>query len=223
MTNRERLPRSETEAAEDHYWERLYGAYDCFDPPQMADFMSGFDRPWWIVGGWAIEAFVLQSGGGPPREHEDIDVSILTCDVPALRAHVGDSWQLWNIADGAMRPLIDRWPDVQHPESQIWARRDATSPWVFDLPLTPDRDGLWTNKKLPEHVAPVEEVTWVADDGIRYLNPEIVLMFKARLRRTKDDRDLERAWPVLDEPARRWLRRTVEQLFPDHAWLPRLA
>ena len=215
--DREPLPRSDAEAAEDLYWERLYGRYECFDPAELRDFMAGFERPWWVVGGWAIEAFT-----GVPREHEDIDLSILVCDVPALRQHVGEAWQLWNIADGALRPLIDRWPDVQHPESQIWARRDPTSPWVFDLPLTPDRDGLWTNKKLPDHVAPLEGVTWVADDGIRYLNPEIVLMFKARLARTKDDRDFARAWPLMDELARQWLRETVDQLFPDHVWLDQI-
>ncbi len=209
--------RTEAEEAEDAYWERLYGGYECLDPIGMREFFAGFPRPWWVVGGWAIEAFT-----GVPREHEDIDVSILTCDVPALRRHVGDSWQLWSIADGAIRPLIDRWPDPQHPESQIWARRDPRSPWVFDLPLTPDHDGLWTNKKLPGHVAPVEEVTWVADDGIRYLNPEIVLMFKARLHRLKDTRDFGHAWPLLDDTARTWLRETVEQLFPGHDWLPRM-
>ncbi len=211
---REPLRRTEAEAAEDLYWERLYGPWDCLDPARMRAFFDGFDRPWWVVGGWAVEAFT-----GVPREHEDIDVSILTCDVPALRAHVGDSWQLWNIADGALRPLTDRWPDVQHPESQIWVRRSATSPWVFDLPLTPDRDGLWSNKRLPDHVAPVEEVTWVADDGIRYLNPEIVLAYKSRLGRLKDNGDFERAWPVMDERARAWLRETVTALHPDHAWL----
>ena len=37
---------------------------------QLVDFMAGFDRPWWIVGGWSIEAFT-----GVPREHEDVDLS----------------------------------------------------------------------------------------------------------------------------------------------------
>jgi hypothetical protein len=218
VSEREPLVRTAAEEAEDHYWERLYGEYDCLDPAGMKEFFAGFERPWWVVGGLAIEAFT-----GAPREHEDVDVSILTCHVPALRAHVGETWQLWNIADGALRPLTDHWPDVQHPESQIWARRGPTSPWIFDMPLTPDRDGLWTNKKLPDHVAPLEEVTWVADDGIRYLRPEIVLMYKARLQRLKDDRDLDRCLPLLSADARAWLRDTVARLYPDHAWLALLS
>jgi hypothetical protein len=219
VSDREPLLRSDGEAAEDHYWERLYGTFDCLDPVGIREFLAGFERPWWVVGGWAIEAFTLEHGAGARREHEDIDVSILGCDVPALREHVGDSCQLWNIADGALRPLIDRWPDVQHPESQIWARRDARSPWIFDMPLTPDRDGLWTNKRIPDHVAPVEEVTWLAGDGIRYLDPEIVLLYKARLERGKDTRDLDRVWPLMDDRARAWLREKVALLHPGHAWL----
>jgi hypothetical protein len=216
---RESLVRSEAEVAADEYFEALYGVFEPFDPPGMRDLLEGFDQPWWVVGGWAIEAFT-----GAPREHEDVDVSILVCDVPALRTHVGTAWQLWNIADGALRPLLDRWPDVQHPESQIWVRRDRLSPWVCDMPLTPDRDGLWTNKRLPDHVSPVEEVTWVADDGIRYLNPEIVLLYKSRNGpRTKDDRDLARTWPLLGEPARAWLREKVALLQADHPWLERMS
>jgi hypothetical protein len=219
VTEREPLMRTEAEVAEDDYWERLYRLFDSLDPIGLRDqVFAGFHRPWWVVGGWAIEAFT-----GSPREHEDVDVSILVCDVPALRAHVGESWQLWNIADGALRPLTDRWPDVQHPESQVWGRRSATSPWAFDLPLTPDRDGRWTNKRLPDHVAAVEDVTWVADDGIRYLNPEIVLLYKSRLGRLKDTHDLDRALPLLDDTARTWLRDKVAQLHPDHLWLERLS
>ena len=110
MSEREPLLRSEAEEAEDHYWERLFGVYDCFDPAGMAEFFEGFERPWWVVGGWAIEAFTIEHSTGAAREHEDIDVSILVCDVPALRAHVGQSWQLWNISNGALRPLIERAP-----------------------------------------------------------------------------------------------------------------
>ena len=159
--------------------------------------MAGFDRPWWLVGGWSIEAFT-----GVPREHEDVDLSMLACDVPAFRAHLGEDWTPWCNHGGTLRPLSDRFPEPIDATSQIWLRRDATSPWVVDLPITPDRDGLWTSKRWADHVAPVEDVTWVADDGIRYLNPEITLHFKARLDRPKDQRDLDVTWPLLSAAQR---------------------
>ena len=70
-----------------------------------------------------------------------------------------------------------------------------------------------------DHVAPLEEVTWVADTGVRYLRPEITLLYKAALHRPKDDRDLAVTWPLLDRDAREWLVSAVERLYPGHPWL----
>ena len=203
---------------EDAEFYRWYGAWRPLDPPGVAALMAGFDRPWWIVGGWSIEAFT-----GAPREHEDVDLSILACDVAAFRAHLGDAWTPWSNGGGTLRPLSDRFPAPFDAESQIWLRRDASSPWEVDLPITPDRDGLWTSKRWSSHVAPVEDVTWVADDGIRYLRPEITLHFKARFQRPKDERDLEVARPLLTEDRRAWLIEAIAATEePDHPWLPRL-
>ncbi len=72
-------------------------------------------------------------------------------------------------------------------------------------------------------MAPVDDVTWVADDGIRYLRPEITLHFKARFQRPKDERDLEVALPLLTEDRRAWLHEAITATEgPDHPWLPRL-
>jgi hypothetical protein len=90
------------------------------------------------------------------------------------------------------------------------------------MPLTPDRDGEWINKRIPDHVAPVDEVTWLADDGIRYLLPEIVLLFKARLQRLKDERDLACAWPLLTAEQQAWLGWAIRRTDEDHPWLERL-
>jgi hypothetical protein len=215
---REPLPRSPEEIAEDAEFFRWYGAWAPFDPAGVAEFMAGFPRPWWIVGGWSIEAFT-----GVPRVHEDVDLSILSCDIPALRAHVGDDWCLWSNDGGTLRPLNDRFPEVLDVRSQVWVRRSARDPWVIDLPVTPDRDGLWTNKRMPEHVLPLEEATWVAGDGLRYLRPEITLLYKAALHRPKDDRDLRVTWPLLDPERRAWLLDALRRLYPDHAWHDQLA
>ncbi len=200
---------------EDAEFYRWYGAWRPLDPPGVAALMAGFARPWWLVGGWSIEAFT-----GVAREHEDVDLSILACDVPAFREHLGDAWTPWSNGGGTLRPLSDRFPEPFDAESQIWLRRDSSSPWEVDLPITPDRDGLWTSKRWRSHVAPVDDVTWVADDGIRYLLPEISLHFKARFQRPKDERDLEVTWPLLTEDRRAWLREAITATEgPGHPWL----
>jgi hypothetical protein len=172
---REPLPRSPEERAEDERWVDLYGPWQALDLAGAVELFEGFDRPWWLVGGWAIEAFT-----GIAREHEDIDVSMLACDVPAFREFVGDSWHLWSIVNGRLGPMSDDHPDLPARDAQVWVRRNASSPWVMDVPVTPDVDGLWQNKRLPDHIAALDDVTWVTDGGVRVLAPEIVLLFKAR-------------------------------------------
>ena len=54
---REPLQRTPEEVAEDEEFFRWYGAWAPLDPPGLVRFMAGFDRPWWIVGGWSVEAF----------------------------------------------------------------------------------------------------------------------------------------------------------------------
>lgn len=211
---REPLRRTPEEIAEDERFFRWYGAWEPLDPDGVVDLMAGFDRPWWIVGGWSIEAFT-----GRPREHEDVDVSILGCDLAAFRDHVGDEWNLWSNHGGTLRPFNDRHPEVLDVGSQVWIRRSAAEPWIVDMVPTPDRDGLWTSKRDPGIVAPLDDVTWVAETGIRYQRPEVTLHYKAVQHRPKDDRDLAVTWPLLDEAARAWLVDVVARLYPDHPWL----
>jgi hypothetical protein len=211
---REPLDLTPEELDEEREFFGLFGRWASLDLDGARAFFDGFDRPWWLVGGWAIELFT-----GAQREHEDIDVSMLACDVPALREFVGDRWHLWTNVGGTLRPLTDRWPDLPAPDCQLWVRRNAASPWVMDMPLSPDVDGLWQSKRLADHVAPLGEVTWVTDDGVRVANPEIVLLHKAAPDRPKDRRDLARALPLLGDDQRTWLRESIASLYAGHAWL----
>ena len=191
---------------------RWYGGWDPLDPTTIAEFMDGFDRPWWIIGGWSIQAFT-----GVPRDHEDMDISILSIDAEAFRLFLGDRWTPWNVDEGWFRPFDARFTDVR-PDSQVWVRRDAQSPWVLDVPFTPDTDGRWTNKRHRAHTEDLEDVTWIAPDGLRYAKPEVTLMFKAALSRKKDRRDADVTLPMLDQAARDWLRSTVGRVDPQHRW-----
>jgi hypothetical protein len=211
------LTRSPAEQAEEAAFRALYGAWQPLTPAEVARELAGFDRPWWVVGGWAVEAAT-----GYRREHEDTDISILSCDVPAFVEILKGRWHVSNNVGGVFRPLGDRWKTVDDPGSQLWLRANAASPWVLDVPLTPSDDEVWTNKYVAGHVARVEDVTWTAADGIRYLLPEIVLVYKARLRRPKDDPDFEATLPGLSRDRRTWMRQALAGLVPDHHWLSQL-
>jgi hypothetical protein len=203
--------------AEDRAFCDVYGDWDPLTPVELRDLMAGFPAPWWVVGGQAIEAFT-----GVRRVHEDIDLVIFDEDVPALREQFRGVFHLWSNYGGTFRIIDDEHPEPLHPRSQVWMRRDARSPWRVDCPLNPKVDGLWGSKRDETQVAQLADVTWVAGDGVRYLDPEQVLFYKAVLHRTKDDLDLAHTWPLLDDDRRAWLREAVRRTYPDHPWQPLL-
>ncbi|GGN08055.1 hypothetical protein GCM10009721_39730 [Terrabacter tumescens] len=209
--DRESLMSSPKEQREEDEFQALYGRGAPLTPAEVADVLAGFDRPWWVVGGWAIEAAT-----GYLREHEDTDISLLACDLPALVAHLAGDWHVWNNVGGVLHPLGGQWQSVDDPGSQLWVRKDACSAWVLDIPLTPDREGRWSNKRNPEHAADLDDVTFIAADGIRYLNPEIVMSYKAALNRPKDTSDLTATLTVLPPSRRAWLRAAVAHQDPQH-------
>jgi hypothetical protein len=211
----------ETEAwrptAEDVAFCDVYGDWEPLTPADLQALMAGFPAPWWVVGGYAVEAFT-----GIRRFHEDIDLVVFGDDLPALREQFRDVFHLWSINDGTLRIIDDDHPEPLHPLAQVWMREDARSPWLIDCPVNPKRDGLWQSKRDKDLVAELDDVTWVADDGVRYLDAEIVLHYKALQHRDKDAIDLSSVWPLLTPAKQDWLRERVRRDYPDHPWQSRL-
>ena len=50
------------------------------------------------------------------------------------------------------------------------------------------------------------------------MSPEIVLLFKAKHLREKDQLDFNELLPLLNEQQIEWLRRSLELVHPDHLW-----
>lgn len=205
------------ESDSDREFFRTYGPWEPYTPAEAAAAMQGFAGPWWVVGGWAIEAFT-----GVSRDHEDIDLGIFTSDFPELRRQLGDRFHLWSNHGGTFRVVTDERPEPLDPLAQTWVREHAGAPWVMDVILNAVGDGVWRARRDLDLEAPLDEVTWTRD-GIRYLNPELVLFFKARLQRPKDELDLASCLPLLGADQRSWLHDALRQAYGDHAWLARLA
>ena len=170
----------------------VYGEWDPLTPPELAALMDGFPHPWWIVGGHAIEAFT-----GVRRFHEDIDLVVFAEHATALRGQLGHRFHLWCNDGGTLRVLDDEHPDLLARSARSGCARAPGRPWRVDCITNPSRDGRWVSRRDDTLEADLEDVTWLADDGIRYLNPEVALLFKARQKRVKDEIDLRHALPLM--------------------------
>jgi hypothetical protein len=203
---------------DDADFHRWYGRWRRLTPRGAQRLMRGAGIPWWIIGGWAIDAFT-----GQPRVHEDIDISIFTDDLHALVAHLGADYCLWACVSGVLSPLRTAadLPDGCH---QLWLRRDAQNPWLADFALNPraqNGEEQWVSRRDKRIRLPLAQATF-EKEGVRYLRPEVMLLMKARHARPKDERDLEVVLPLLDNDRQAWLATALEIAHPGHAWRERL-
>jgi hypothetical protein len=195
-------------------FQQLSGRWQPFTPREVAGLLDGAEFPWWIAGGWAAEA-----AGAPARKHEDTDIAVLHDDLPAVRARLA-GFQLWEAHAGSLRPLLPG--DELRPEREgLWVRRNAVSPWLCDLLLTPSRAGRWLFKRDRRLSLPLDQLG-VTIDGIPYLRPAVVLLHKAKALREKDQQDFDGMLPRLTVGERVWLDEALALAHPDHAWRARL-
>jgi hypothetical protein len=204
------------EAMEDAAFFRWYGPLDPFTLDEVRTLFDPIGVDWWIAGGRAAEAF-----HGVPRTHEDVDVSVFRRDIATVNQALKDRWHLWSVGASGLRPLDERHPEPADDADQVWIREHALAPWKADVVMTRDWDGRWQSRRDPDLVAPLHEVTWERD-GVRYLNPEIVLSFKARQMRSKDEHDFAGIAPRLDDDARTYLAGFLDRFHPDHPWRSQL-
>lgn len=175
---------------EDAEFADYYGGWVPRTPQDAASFFDGFPGLWWVAGGWAIEAFT-----GASRPHEDCDPAVLVDDLELLRAHARERYQLWSCSSGMMRPVFESLPPgderrLIEDSGQVWARESRTAPWEFDILLSPGTPDTWVCKRDESITMPMADALW-AKDGIRYLQPEIQLLYKAKHVRSKDQLDFD--------------------------------
>ena len=181
-------------------------------PDDAAALCAGMDAPWWICGGWAIEAY-----SAVLREHGDLDIGVFRRDLPAVVAHFAKKFHVWAAGDGAIKPIsaAEQLPDWA---GELWIRESPGLPWLLDIKLTDDRDGLWVYRRDSSLAMPLTEATWESR-GIRYLRPELVLLFKAEDATPRDETDLVATLPWLDAAGRHRCADLIARRHPDHPWL----
>jgi hypothetical protein len=158
----------------------------------VCSLLSDLTVPYWITGGWAIDLAV----GRVTRDHADVDVMLLERDEHALWTDLPQA-SVQVAGHGRRRTLGNK--ELPLPTDVFLAQADGTS-WVH-------RRGAYRVTR------PLADITRHRD-GIPFLAPEVVLLFKARSTADRDRHDVETALPVLDAGQRSWLDDALKLLPP---------
>ena len=192
-------------------------AWEAWTPPKVAQLLANIDAPWCVVGGWAIDLYL----GRETREHEDIEIAVPRGFFPALRRRLEGSFALHAVGDGEVRRLA---PATAYPADrhQCWLLDEAANKWRLDIMQEPGDAELWVCRRDERLSQPRARIQALSTDGIPYLAPEAVLLFKAKYKRPKDEADFANCLPVLSADARHWLAEGLALVHPGHAWIEAL-
>jgi hypothetical protein len=191
-------------------------AWDAWQPPDVARLLDGVEVPWWVAGGWALDLW----RGVQTRPHKDLEICVPRTEWREVRERLA-AHDLWYVDAGGLQPLRSA-AEVPDAARQVWIRDRATGRWRLDVMLDPGSRAEWVCHRDPLLRRPLDAAISTTPDGIPYLQPEIVLLLKAKYLRPKDEADFAAALPLLSAARRLWLTDALGRLHPDHVWLKRV-
>lgn len=182
--------------------------------------LGGFAPPWFVSSGWALDLHL----GRVTRVHHDVDIAIFREDQLELQRHMQErGWRFVAPDEGRLEP----WPPgtrLELPRHQAHAHREGR---FIDFLLSEREGPVWRFRRDPSVVRTVERLILRSEDGVPYLAPEVVLLFKSAHAggppRARDQLDFESAVGALGPEGRAWLRWALAAYRPDHPWADRLA
>jgi hypothetical protein len=178
--------------------------------------LAGIGAPWCVAGGWALDLW----RGQQTRLHDDLEIAILRSQFETFRTRL-QGFDLFAVGSGEVTAL----PTTAEPppnKHQVWLLELPARVWRMDVFLEPGDIETWVCRRDETIRRPRSEMTGVTADGVPYLMPEGVLLYKAKAVRAKDEADFAACAPLIDEEARRWLRQALQRAHPGHRWLAAL-
>lgn len=185
-------------------------AWEAWHPRVLADRLAGLEFDWYVAAGWALDLF----HGAQTRPHEDLEIGAPAARFPDVARRFEDC-VFWVPLEGEVTPAAE---DTLRTTHQTWAREVATGKWRVDVFREPHDGSVWICRRDGRIRRPYAEIIEYTADGIPFLAPEIVLLFKAKGTRDKDEADFRAVLPKLDQARRRWLDGALDMIHPTHPW-----
>jgi len=183
----------------------------CWTPSNVALQLAGIATPWYVAAGWALDLF----RGRQTREHGDIEIAIPAASFPEVRNRFPGY-----VFDGAGSGRIweDATPDVLAAMHQTWLRDPATGNYLLDVFREPHDGDTWICRRDETIRFPYRDIIHHTNNAIPYLAPELVLLFKAKHARRKDQADFDATVPHMTPAQRETLAGLLARAHPGHPW-----
>jgi hypothetical protein len=182
-------------------------------PEEVARRLRDVEAPWYVAAGWAVDLFV----GHDRREHEDLEIGVPAGRFDEVAAALHEL-EFYAPGPGEMAAIAEA-PERLAETHQTWGLDRTDRVWRIDVFRDPSQDGEWVCRRDERIRLAYDDVVERTTEGIPYLRPEVVILFKAKQARPKDEADLAAVLPLLDPPRRRLLRQWLELVHPGHFWL----
>ncbi|KAA0021062.1 hypothetical protein [Antrihabitans cavernicola] len=184
--------------------------WDAWTPSEVAQRLSNVTAPWCVAAGWALELFSDRAA----RVHSDLEIAVPSSQFDQIvAAFSGFEWDV--AGNGRIWPL----PEGMADHFQTWLRQPATGRYRVDVFREPHVGSRWVCRRGTSITLPYEDLILRTDDGIPYVIPEVVLLFKAKHLRSKDQADFHQVLPVLDAERRERLCNWLSLVHPGHPWI----
>lgn len=190
--------------------------WQAWSPPELFARIEKFNRGWYVVGGWALDIW----HGHQTRPHEDLEFCVILDHIEHCRVRLSDL-EFFSVIDEKLIHLpssepapVDLW--------QFWGADMATGCWRVDMMVERGTGETWSYKRQPSIQLPRTAAIRMNADGISYLAPALVLLFKAKYMRQKDIDDFSRHAPKLEAQEIADLMRWLDDTHPGHGWIASL-
>lgn len=164
----------------------------------VIELLRNFERPWFICGGWALDIFI----GRQTRPHADIEIGVFRQDQFYLQQFF-TGWEQHYVLDSGRKP----WAPDQFLELPVHEIYIAKENFTLEVLLNERTDHDWIYRRNAQITMPVELAIQTSKEGVPFLAPEIVLLYKTKNTREKDKTDIDNVLPLLGPAQLAWFNK----------------
>lgn len=171
--------------------------------------MKGYTRPWFVCGGWAIDLHL----GRQTRPHHDIDLGLFREDLLSLKPTFSGN-TIYFFDNGEKH--IWRGEYLELPIHELRMEGNGLE---LEFVLNEKQGHEWQYRRNKTITLPTEKLVLFSKQGIPYLAPEVVLLYKSQNIASKDQADFNKVLPKVSTNQQKWLFDAIKIMEPVHPWL----